>query len=286
MREAVYGSLLKSTRRELHGRAAGWYTGRDAGLRAGHLAEAGDAGATRACIDAAQVEAESFRLDRALEFARKASALAREPADFCVARCLLGELLTRTGHTHDAVATFREVLDLRPDPLLEIRARLGLANALRILDRYDEALEALDRAESLLAGRHQPELLARISTMRGNIHFPRGELDACLAAHEKALDWARQANSPVVEARALGGLGDAWYQRGRMRTARDYFAACVTQAREHGAVGLALSHAPMLALTRAVCGEVRKGLADCAEIVADAGRVGDPRSELLAVFIP
>ena len=66
-----------------------------------------------------------------------------------------------------------------------------------------------------------------------------------------------------------------------MRSARDQFARCVEQAREHGAVGLALSNAPMLALTRAVCGEVRQALADCTEIAAEAARFGDPRSELL-----
>ena len=282
MREAVYESLLKSRRRELHARAAAWYAGRDAGLRAGHLAEADDPGAARACLEAATAEAEAFRLDRAVEFAEKACALAHEPMDFCLAHCLLGEFQTRAGHAHDAIATLREVIDLRPDAFLEVRARIALANALRILDRYDEALDSLGRAETVLTGHDRPELLARIWTLRGNIHFPRGELDACLAAHEQALAWAHKANSPVDEARALGGLGDAWYQRGRMRTARDHFAKCVTQARQHGAIGLALSNAPMLALTRAICGEVRQGLADCTEIVAEASRFGDPRSELLA----
>ncbi|MGH8242498.1 MAG: BTAD domain-containing putative transcriptional regulator [Steroidobacteraceae bacterium] len=281
MREAVYGSLLKSKRRELHARAAGWYAGRDAGLRAGHLAEVGDPAAARACLDASLVEAESFRLDRALEFAQKACNLAREPVDFCNARCLLGELLTRTGHTHDSIATFREVIDLRPDALLEARALLGLANALRIIDRYDEALATLDRAETVLSAQDLPALMARVWTLRGNIHFPRGELDACLAAHQRALEFARKAISPVDEARAYGGLGDAWYQRGRLRSARDHFAKCVTEARAHGAVGLALSYAPMLALTRAFCGELPQGLADCTEIVADAARVGDFRSELV-----
>ncbi len=282
MREAVYGSLLKSRRRELHARAADWYAGRDAGLRAGHLAEAGDPGAARACIEAAAAEAESLRLDRALEFAERACRLARDPADLCIAHCLRGELQTRMGHTHDAIATLREVLDLRPDALVEVSARLSLANALRILDRYDEALAALERAETLLGGLERPELLARIWSLRGNIHFPRGELEDCLAAHEHALAWARKAGSPVDEARAFGGVGDALYQRGRMRSARDHFARCVAEAREHGAIGLALSNAPMHALTRAFCGEVRQALADCTEIAAEAARFGDPRSELLA----
>jgi DNA-binding SARP family transcriptional activator len=285
MREAVYGSLLKSRRRELHARAAAWYAGRDPGLRAGHLAEAGDASAARACVEAAAAEADSQRLDRALEYAKRACQLAREPAELCLACALLGELQTRAGHTHDAIATLREIIDLRPDPMMEVRARLALANALRILDRYDEALAALARAEAVLAGQERPELLARIWWLRGNIHFPRGELDACLAAHERSLAFARKAGSPVDEARAFGGVGDALYQRGRMRSARDHFEKCVTQARAHAAAGLALSNAPMLALTRAVCGEVRQGLADCVEIAAEAARFGDPRSEVLARLI-
>jgi DNA-binding SARP family transcriptional activator len=285
MREAVYGSLLKSLRRELHARAATWYTGRDAGLRAGHLAEAGDAAAARAFLDAAIAEADSLRLDRALEFVQRACALAREPVDLCLARCLLGELQTRTGHTHDAITTLREVIDFRPDALLEVRARLALANALRILDRYDEALAALERAETLLAGHERPELLARIWSLRGNIHFPRGELEDCLMAHERALSWALKADSPVDEARAFGGIGDALYQRGRIRSARDQFAQCVAAARERGAIGLALSNAPMLAVTRGFCGDVRQGLADCTEIANEAARFGDARSELLSRVI-
>jgi DNA-binding SARP family transcriptional activator/tetratricopeptide (TPR) repeat protein len=281
VREAVYGSLLKSRRRELHAAAAAWYAGQDPGLRAGHLAEAGDPAAARACIEAAEAEAQSLRLDRALEFAGRACQLARDPADLSLARCLLGELQTRTGHTHDAISTLREVAALRPDALLEARARIALANALRILDRYDEALAALERAESALSGLDRPDLLARIWGLRGNIRFPRGELEDCLMAHERALAFARRAGSPVDEARAFGGVGDALYQRGRMQSARDHFRQCVAEARAHGAVGLALSNAPMLAITRAVCGELREALDDCTAIAAEAARFGDLRSELL-----
>jgi DNA-binding SARP family transcriptional activator/class 3 adenylate cyclase len=281
MREAVYGSLLKSRRRELHAAAAAWYAERDPCLRAGHLAEAGDPAAARACIEAAVAEADSLRLDHALEFAGRACLLAHEPVDLCLARCLLGELQTRTGHTHDAIATLREVIDFRPDALIEARARLALANALRILDRYDEALSALERTETVLAGLERPELMARIWSLRGNIHVPRGEIENCLMAHESALAWAKRAGSPVDEARAFGGVGDALYQRGRMKSARDHFKACVDEARAHGAVGLALSNAPMLALTRAICGEAPAALEDCAAIAAEAARFGDPRTELI-----
>ena len=282
MREAVYGSLLKSRRRELHARAAAWYAGRDPGLRAGHLAEAGDPGAARACIEAA-VGRGGFAAARPRARVRqRAPACSRASrADLCLARCLLGELQTRTGHTHDAIATLREVIDLRPDALIEARARLALANALRILDRYDEALASLERAEAVLAGLDRPELLARIWALRGNIHFPRGELEACLMAHERALAFAQQR-------RLAGGRGARLRRRRR----------CALPARPHAQRARPLPrsasprrastarwasrsrNAPMLALTRAVCGEVREALEDCAAIAAEAARFGDPRSEL------
>ncbi len=47
-------------------------------------------------------------------------------------------------------------------------------------------------------------------------------------------------------ARALSGLGDAHYQRGRMVTARQHFAQCIKEARDHDLVGVLLSNLPML----------------------------------------
>ena len=63
----------------------------------------------------------------------------------------------------------------------------------RIVDRYDEAMQALTRR-----GRSRSadfERLAHIWTLRGNLHFPRGELELCLDAHRRALDFARRADS-------------------------------------------------------------------------------------------
>ena len=76
-----------------------------------------------------------------------------------------------------------------------------------------------------------PRPMAQLWTLRGNLHFPRGELDACLEAHGRALEYARQAAAPEDIARALGGLGDAQYQRGRMHTAHAEFSRCVVALR-------------------------------------------------------
>ena len=232
MREAVYGSLLKSRRRELHAarlpgtrdatRGFAPATSRKPGprRRAGLHRGGGDRGGFAAARPRARVR-------------QTACMLAREPVDLCLARCLLGELQTRTGHTHDAIATLREVIDLRPDALMEARARLALANALRILDRYDEALEALERAETVLAGHERPELLARVWSLRGNIRFPRGEIEECLVAHERRLPgrgrparrWMRRGLLAASAMRCFSAAGcgaratisrSAWWRRASM----------------------------------------------------------------------
>ena len=98
----------------------------------------------------------------------------------------------------------------------------------------DEALALLSEAQAL-AERHTmiPEL-ARLHHLRGNIFFPLGNIDGCRQEHERGLGYARRSSSAEAEARALGGLGDAAYAQGRMRTAFVYFSRCVSLSREHG----------------------------------------------------
>ena len=112
--------------------------------------------------------------------------------------------------------------------------RLGLAEGLRVSEGLAEALELLDEAQQL-AERHDlvPEL-ARLHHLRGNILFPLGNIDGCREEHERGLGYARRSGSPEAEARALGGLADAAYAQGRMRTAFEQFSRCVALSREHG----------------------------------------------------
>jgi tetratricopeptide (TPR) repeat protein len=149
------------------------------------------------------------------------------------------------------------------------------------MDRYEEALEALEHAESALGDSADLETRARIHTLRGNLCFPLGRLDACMQAHEQAHHFALQAQSHVEIARALSGLGDAYYQRGRILTARQHFAQCIKEARDHDLVGVLLSNLPMLAVTNMYCGDVAASRENCRQGLDLARRVGDLRGELL-----
>ena len=280
-RDAIYESTLKSQRRELHRTAAEWYASGDQALRADHLAAADDERATAAYLEASLAEQSALRFERALGLVNKASALAREPILLHQSSLLLGELLLQLGRTHDALTAYREALDFAIDQNGHGGAWIGIASALRIMDRYEEALEALEHAESALGDCADLQTRARIQTLRGNLCFPLGRLDACMKAHEQAHHFALQAQSHVEIARALSGLGDAYYQRGRMVTARQHFAQCIKEARDHDLVGVLLSNLPMLAITHTYCGDAAASRESCREGLDLARRVGDLRGELL-----
>lgn len=283
-RDAIYESTLKSQRRSLHRVAADWFASRDLSLHAEHLAAADDDRAAAAYILAAEAERTSLRFESALNLANKASAVAREPLMLHRTSMLLGELLLHLGRTHDALAAYREALDFAIDQPCQGAAWLGIASALRIMDRYEEALEALERAQNILGDATDAQTRARMSTLHGNLCFPLGRFDACLQAHQKAYQFAQEANSPPELARALGGLGDAHYQRGNLLTAREYFIQCVKEAREHGLIGVLLANLPMVGITQIYCGEHAAGRASLQECLEIARRVGDLRSELISVL--
>jgi DNA-binding SARP family transcriptional activator len=280
-RDAIYESTLKSQRRELHRIAAEWYAHGDQALRADHLAAADDDRATLAYLEASIAEQAALRFERALGLVNKASGLAREPVLLHKSSLLLGELLLQLGRTHDALTAYREALDFAIDQTGHGSAWIGIASALRIMDRHEEALEALEHAEGALGDSADLETRARIHTLRGNLCFPLGRLDACMQAHEQAHRFALQAQSHGEIARALSGLGDAYYQRGSMVTARQHFAQCIKEARDHDLVGVLLSNLPMLAITNTYCGDVAASRENCREGLELARRVGDLRGELL-----
>lgn len=283
-RDAIYESTLKSHRRSLHHVAAEWFASRDLSLHAEHLAAADDEGASAAYIEAAEAERKALRYENALNLANKASAVAREPIMLHKTSLLLGELLLHLGRTHDALAAYRESLDFAIDQAGHGAAWFGIASALRVMDRHEEALDALERAESVLGDTADAQTRARMRSLNGNLCFPLGRFDGCLKAHQEAYQHAQEAHSPLEIARALGGLGDAHYQRGNMITARKHFAQCVKEAREHGLIGVLLANLPMLGLTQVYCGDAATGRASLQEGLEIARRVGDLRSELIALL--
>jgi class 3 adenylate cyclase/tetratricopeptide (TPR) repeat protein len=249
MRDGVYGSLLKTRRRELHRAAAGWYGDRDPPLNAQHLDMAEDPAATDAYLVAAEAAANAYRAEQALSLAQRGLELASEEVTRASLANLSGELQQGLGRTEEAISSFRKAGDVAPAGKPRLRAFLGLAYGLLVLDRFDEAIAVLDGALREAEGQNLLVEQSRIHTMRGNAHFPRGEIERCLAEHTEALRLAEASGAMEEQARALGGLADANYMRGLFHTACKMFESCVEISAAHGCSRIEASNRPMLSFS-------------------------------------
>ncbi|MFZ1426692.1 MAG: adenylate/guanylate cyclase domain-containing protein, partial [Geminicoccaceae bacterium] len=282
IRDAVYDLLLRTRRRELHLRAAAYFVGQDAVLHAQHLDRAGEPTASAAYAVAAQQQAEAYRNESALELAARGLELATLPAERFSLACLVGRLQLDLGRAPAAEAAYAIALDLAHDAAERCRALLGLAAAMRLSDRFEEALARLGAAQDAASGPGLIEELSRIHHLRGNLVFPLGQPEECAREHETALRHARAAGSPELEARALGGLGDAEYARGRMISAHAAFVRCCELARVHGYGRIEAANRPMVAVACWYTLDLDRTLQESDAAVALALRVGHRRGAIIA----
>jgi class 3 adenylate cyclase/tetratricopeptide (TPR) repeat protein len=259
IRDTAYDSLLRSKRQDLHARIATVLEERfpetalnEPELLGHHFTEAGLAetavkywkiAGERALDRSANVEAVSH-------FTRGLEVLATLP---------------------DSAATART----------EVELHTMVATTLRVMDRYDEALAALKAAEETATAHGLTVELARIHFCRGNVFFPLGNVDGCLEQHELARKYAREAGSLRDEACAIGGLGDAHYLRGRMRTACDHFRRCVELAREHGFADVEAANLHMVGWSRIYMNELREAVADGMAAAEAGAKIRHRRAEML-----
>jgi class 3 adenylate cyclase/tetratricopeptide (TPR) repeat protein len=246
IQEGVYGSLLMARRADLHRRAAEWFASHDLPLRAEHLDRAKDPAAPQAFLEAARDQAAGFRYERALALAERGLGLDAEPAVRFALACYAGELRRKLGRNPESIEAYCEAERLAADDIQRCHAWIGQVEGMRLIDRYQDALALLEKAEKPAVDGHLTAELAQLHYLRGNIYFPLGNLDGCLREHGAALKWAREAGTPEAEARALGGLGDAHYLSGRMQTAYNSFCRCVELCRQHGLGQVEVANLPMV----------------------------------------
>jgi tetratricopeptide (TPR) repeat protein len=285
IQEGAYASLLRSRRRELHRQAADWFAKRDLMLHAQHLDRAEDERAPRAYLDAALAQRTAYRADAALQLTDRDIEIARNNGDRHALICLKGQLQRDVADITSSIATYRLAIAASPDEPTLCRAQLGLAQGLRVSEGLGEALELLGEAQRF-AERHEmmPEL-ARLHHLRGNILFLLGNINGCRDEHERGLEYARRLGSPEAEARALGGLGDAAYAQGRMRTAYEHFSRCAALSREHGYGRIEVANRSMVGFSRLFLNEARQAREDGDAAARAARFVGQPRAEMMGELL-
>ena len=282
VQEAVYGALLRSRRTELHRRAALWFETRDPLRHAEHLDRAEDPAAAAAYRRAAEACAADFLFERAVGLAERGLELAATPQERFALACLRAELLDALGEVPAAVAAFAEACALATDDAERSRACLGLAAGKRVTEDLDGAMTALDEAEAAAVRAGLAAERSRVHHMRGNLCFPRGDLDGCLREHQAALHWACEAGAAELEIAALGGLGDGHYAHGRMATAHGHFARCVALARERGLRRVEVANLYMVAITRLYLNDPHGAVEDARAGARAAQAIGHRRAEMLS----
>ena len=282
IRDAVYDSLLRSRRRELHRRAGGWFEARDPVLHAEHLDRAEDPGAAGAYLVAARAQSAGYRYEAALRLVRRGFTLAAAQADRFALALFEGDILHDLGVMPEALVAYERALDVAADDAERCRAWIGLAAVKRVTDDLDGAFADLERAQATAAAQGLLAEAARVHYLRGNLCFPRGDIAGCLREHGRGLDLARRAREPELEAATLGGLGDAEYVRGRMISAHERLSECVELCRRHGFGRIEVANAAQITHTMVYFrpqGEVVERALAAAQAAA---RVGHLRAELNA----
>jgi tetratricopeptide (TPR) repeat protein len=286
IRDAVYASLLRARRRELHRSAAEWHASRDASLRAEHLDRADDAGAPLAYAAAAEAQARLLRFERALQLAERGRALAASN-DEVIELSLLGAVFLRElARAQESLEAFRRVVAAAAtDDLAKSRALIGVASSARLTGGAEEGFQALAAAKPLAErSEAQPEL-SDIHYYLGALLFSAGDAPGCERHHDQSLSFALKAQDAEREARALSGMGDAHYGRGRMRLAIDCFRRCRALCPELGFGRIEVGCTHMIGGMRRYLFEWEQAVDDLRQAIEMAGKVSAFRTQMVAFNI-
>lgn len=256
MHEVAYETLLRSTRRRIHGEIAD------------HLMAEGDH------ADHEAPELVGRHLSGAGRHAEAAPY-------WCAAARRSAALWAHT----EAAAYYHTALEhvtADTEQGWELALLLDLVDSLRILDRHEEALAQLDRAETLAHSIGTDMDWFRLHVLRGNILFPLGEVERCIASHEAALAVAQRMADPESEARALSVLADAQFSAGRMVTAEHAYDSCVAIAEAQGLNRVTLANLSLRGHMRVYLCRLEEAEADCRRAVDMALEAGNRRAEMTA----
>ena len=285
IRDAVYASLLRARRRELHAKAATWYPSRDLTLLAEHLERAESPDAPAAYCDAAERQANLYRYEQALELTVRGLTPAASEDDTVRLRQLRATILREIGKPQEAMAAFRELAEMAANDEARCRAWVGVASCDRLLGSSDAGLAALEHAAPIAQRLHLERELSEVNYYFGSLAFSAGHIEKCLAHYSRAREFAVASQDGECEARALSGLGDVHYGRGEMRLAIEHFKRCRTLSQKHGYGRVEAGSIFMIGAIRRYLSEHEAALDDLRNAVVRATTVKNFRTRMTALTI-
>ena len=283
IRDGVYASITHARRKVLHTQAAEWYRERDIALCAEHLARAESPLAAAAYHGAALAEQAALRPERALSLADRGVALATSAEDLFALHLLRVDLLKEIGDGRRLTDAGFAALAAASSPRERCRALLGVAAGHRITAEVDRALDALAQVEALAQSADLAPERMEMHYLRGNVEFARSRFDAVREEHARAHEQARALGDAEHEARALGGLGDADYAQGRIRSAFARFDACLAVCDVHALVRVAIPNRVMRGHCHSYLGRFDDAMRDMQAAAEVATRVGNRHAQMFAL---
>jgi len=282
IRDGAYGSMLHARRRQLHCGAAEWVRERDVALAAEHFERAEDVRAAGAYLQASDQQSRQYHYSEALALVDRALALPDAGDAGFGLRLARARLLLEIGHANASIAAAGAAIDAARSDGDRALGLIAMASGMRIVDRMAEGLELLQEAQPLAERAGLVLDLSHLHELRGNLLFTQGRSDDCRQAHEQALALAREAGSAEAECAALGGLGDASYSSGNVLRGAGLIQQCVDMAREQGFLKVEMAYLPMVSWSMYYMLELPQALAVSERAITLAGRVHNPRAEMLA----
>ena len=259
VRDAAYESLLKSRRKQFHARIA------EILAKSGNIVETPAEVLAHHLMEAGEVERAAHHWFQAAKYAG-----ARYANHEAMAHCT------------KALAALSHLSCSAERTKMELGVRIILADGLRIIDRYSEALTELTFAEAIAVETEHALELSRIHHMRGNIYYFLGKSEPCLAEHEAAWKLAKKTELIDDEARALGGLGDANFLMRRIHDAHQKFDHCIKLSRANELLTTEVAYLPMRGVTHMYSLRFDELIEDCNATIDLLKRIGLARGELIA----
>ncbi|MFT5180773.1 MAG: class 3 adenylate cyclase/tetratricopeptide (TPR) repeat protein [Alphaproteobacteria bacterium] len=284
VRDGVYGSLLTPRRRQWHTRAAEWFASREPVLYAEHLGQAEDPTAPQAYMAAARAEITAYRYERALALVGRGLAAATDRQDRYALSVLRAEILQAMGQPQDAIDVLRETLNIAETADEQRPLWIAIAAACRLLGDTDGGVSALGQAEALGHGADDRQQ-AQMHFYRATFHFASGEIDECLTEHQAALRSAEAIQDPEWRASAHGGLGDAYYARGQMRSALENFRRCIDLAERNGFGRIAIGNQVIVGNVLRYQNQLGDALATVTTAAEMARQIGNRRAEMYSLML-
>jgi len=282
IRDGAYASLLLTRRRQLHALAAEWVEPRDAALAGEHFERAADPRASSAYLRAARDLGIQFQYAQAQVLVDRAARAATLPEQLFPVRLARARLLLETGRSAESVDACQSALSVAQSAAQRATGLIAMAAGMRILDRLTEGMALLQEAQPLAEEAGLTLERSRLHHLRGNLLFSLGRTVECQREHEEALRLAREAGSSEAEAAALGGVGDASYAQGRVRTGFEMFTRCVMVARVQMFLRVEVSYLTMVGWCSLYLMDVAGSLQACRRTIELAVRIGHRRGELMA----